>query len=100
MFDKKDPLTKKARNYKHMTRKEWQEHIQPYITNLSGCVTYKGRELQDFDGWDTKDIEKWIKDKEQVYTNAKVNNLDTEFLKIELLYGRKELAARKAKYIF
>jgi hypothetical protein len=41
-----------------------------------------------------------VKNKEKEFTNAKVYNLDTELLEIELLHSRKELAARKAKYIF
>jgi len=100
MLDKKDPLTKKARRYKHMDRKEWAEFMQTLRDGLFNRATYKGEELQDFDMWEIKDIEEWIKKKEKEFTNAKINNLDTELLEAELLHGRKELAARKAKYIF
>lgn len=92
----KQPLMKKTKTLKRMNGKEWHNHIGQFFTESE----YKGRILQNFDGWDTDKVEQWLKTKEIELVQAVIKGADNEFIKAEIVHCKQVLAARSAKYVF
>jgi hypothetical protein len=96
----KQPLMKKTSSIRKMKNREWQKHIKQFLSTLNSESEYKGKVLQNFDGWDTDKVMRWLKAKEKEYTQATMGGKDNEFIKAEIVHCKQVLAGRRAKYEF
>ena len=92
----KQPMSHKTKTIRKMKGKEWKEYIRQFLPGQD--ATYKGKPLQNFDGWEITEVEQWLKGREKRYTDAKIKKEDDTFLHAEIVHGKQELAARRAKY--
>ena len=90
----KQPQMRKIKTLRKMNANQWKEHISTFFI----CSEYKGKPLPDFDGCDTSEVAKYLREKEKEYTEAKINKSDTDFIKAEIIHCKQILAGRGAKY--